>query len=39
MLLRVEGRKRAPSKDFDTTLVVPGPSITGYVDAVPLTLE
>lgn len=39
VLLRVEGRRRAPSRDFDTTLVVPGPTITGYVDAVPLTLE
>lgn len=37
VLLRIEGRTRNPSGDFNTTLIVPGPSITGYVDAVPIT--
>lgn len=39
VLLDVSGRTRMPSGEFDTTLVVPGPVINGYLDAVPLTLE
>ncbi len=39
VILRIEGRSRVPSADFNTTLIVPGPTITGYVDAVPITLQ
>ena len=38
VILRIDGRARMPSPDYDTTLVVPGPTVAGYLTAVPITL-